>query len=574
MNKSAKAPITAWLLPIGLLMGLVFFLFFYQLGSYSLFDMDEPRYAEAAREMLERGNWITPTFNYDLRFDKPVFFYWLIAIAYKVFGVSEFSARLFSAISASLMVFMVYFVGRTQVSSKFGLFSAIILASCLQMIGLARMSVTDMTLACFMTATTLCLFKVAQSSPRWWVAAGVLSGLAVLTKGPVGIVVPGGILLIYAAMNGQFKKVFWTPWFPLGVALCGVVALPWYWLAYQENGQIFLDALFLHNMTRYNDVVSGHSQPWYFYSLVLLVGFLPWTAFLPAALVYWHKKSKALPGGLLHTQEGAPRLFLFGMVWAMFVFTFFSVAQTKLLTYILPMFPGLALMVGATWFQAVSPGVGTTEPKELPALEKTLRKHLAWSALVLFFVLLVIGVLFTLKMSMFLPREAQHISENPMNILAVAVLVLGTGGAMVLLFRQKLAWALTTQGTTMALLAVVALQGIVPHVNQATQGAMLSYLALAGEAPLVTYEIRRPSLTYYAQKRIPHIPKNDRATLEALVKTHPSVYVITKNSFMDELLAVQPLNSQLHMVSQGKRYSLLKLSTQPAPKALTPLKTP
>jgi len=108
------------------LMGIVFF---YKLGSYPLFDLDEPRYAEAAREMMERSNWITPYFNYEVRFDKPVFFYWLIALAYQWFGLSEFSARFFSAVTASGTVLMIYGFGRYWISRNYGLFSALILTT-------------------------------------------------------------------------------------------------------------------------------------------------------------------------------------------------------------------------------------------------------------------------------------------------------------------------------------------------------------------------------------------------------------------------------------------------------------
>jgi 4-amino-4-deoxy-L-arabinose transferase-like glycosyltransferase len=562
MKKTAKASPTAissartshWGLPLLGLGVLGYVLFFLNLGGYPLFDMDEPRYAEAAREMIESGNWITPYFNYELRFDKPVFFYWLIALAYQAMGVSEFSARFFSAVSAFSVVLMVFFFGRHWVSTRFGLFAAAILATSIEVIGLARMSVTDMTLSCFMAATTLCLFMVAHQSRRWWIAAAICSGLAILTKGPVGIVVPGAILFIYAALTGQFKKCFATPWFPVALVLTACLALPWYVAAYMENGQIFIDALFKHNVTRYNGVVSGHDYPVYFFVLVLLVGFLPWTAFLPASVHYWWNRFKAIvvekPLAAGNPTDMTGAVALYGFIWTVFIFLFFTAAQTKLLTYILPLFPGIALFMGASWYQLTTG----------KAAEKSgLLRWFSWSGLLLVVALLVVGSLFVASPEKFLPREAKHLSENPANLVAVSILVGGTALAVWNLFRKQPTQALTYQVSTMALLVTVAITQIVPQINQAAQGAMISYLKQAGETPLVTYEITRPSLTYYARKKILRVPQDDRATLEALLKTHPQLYVVTKNSYLDTFWKTIPASHAGQVVESGKRYTLVRL---------------
>lgn len=538
---------------VGLLL-FVFVLFFYRLGSYPLFDLDEPRYAEAAREMLERGNWITPYFNYELRFDKPVLFYWLIAWAYKLFGLSEFSARFFSAVTATLTVFMVYLFGRHWISTRAGFFSAIILSTCIMFVGLARMSITDMTLSCWMAGATLCLFMAAHRDLRWWLAAGVFSGLAVLTKGPVGIVVPGGIFCFYTLLIGDFKRCLLNRWLPLAVSICAAIALPWYWLAYQENGQIFLDALFKHNVTRYSDVVSGHQQPFYFYILVLLGGFMPWSLYLPAALKrLWHR-FKVEHQALLKSQDSRYLLSLYAFVWIVFIFTFFTLGQSKLLTYILPLFPALALLVGEMW-EAES-------LKSLDAAEKTPR-WFTLPSLLLVVVTLVGGLLFITNMKLLLPREASGIEANGYNVIAVGMMMVGCVLTALFLRTKKLAFALLSQSLTVTFVLALALQGIIPNVSRATQGAMMDFLHKTGNEPLILYEIQRPSLTYYGKRKVPRFVEEDASELLSELHKNKRTFVITKNNHVADFNRLLTPALQPQILEKGPVYSLLSVKQTP-----------
>lgn len=537
------------------LFAFVFVLFFYKLGSYPLFDLDEPRYAEAAREMLERGNWITPYFNYELRFDKPVFFYWLIAIAYQMFGVSEFAARFFSAVSGTAIMAMVYFFGRHWISARFGFFASIILASSIMFTGLSRMSITDMTLACFMTGTTLSLFMAAHQNLRWWLVAGISAGLAVLTKGPVGIVVPGAVFVLYTLLIGDFKRCLLNRWLPLALLVCVAIALPWYVLAYQENGPIFLEMLFFHNLTRFSDVVSGHQQPIYFYVIVLIAGFLPWTAYLPAAVHRLWQQARS------HRENVQARDFrylvpLFAAVWIVFIFAFFTISDTKLLTYILPLFPGLALLTGEAWYS-----------ESLESLNKRIptSKWFSIPAWLMVAVALIGGIVFTTNMDRLLPREAAGVTANEFNIIAVLFLIGGLGLTAWLISGKRLAPALVTQAWTVAVLGLVALHGIVPNVSKATQGVMLEYLAKAGNEPLVLFEIQRPSLTFYGQRRIPRYVNTERPELLRELNRNQKTFVITKTQHLPLLNRMLPETLQVNVLDKDGVYSLLSVSKSPTP---------
>ena len=296
----------------------LFALYFFRLGSTTLIDVDEPRYAEAAREMLLSGNWITPYFNWELRFDKPIFCYWLIALCYKAFGVNEFAARFPSAVMATLTVLATSWFGARTVGKQFGWMAALVTATCIEFLALGRMSVTDMTLCYFMTLTTLALYLGISENSKWFWPAGIAAGLGILTKGPVALVVPGAVALLYALLTKQAPKLFKNRHFWLALGLMLLLITPWYVAAYLQNGQQFITEFFFkHNVSRYTATVSGHYQPWYFYFIVVLVGSLPWTPLLLVALVALQR------AGLDKLSPGPLRpVMLFVLIWFYFTFTF------------------------------------------------------------------------------------------------------------------------------------------------------------------------------------------------------------------------------------------------------------
>lgn len=528
-------------------------IFFFKLGSYPLFDLDEPRYAESAREMIERGNWITPYFNYEVRFEKPVFFYWLIILAYKTFGLSEFSARFFSAVSASAMVGMLYAFGRHFISRQYGLFSALILASSLMMIGIGRMAITDMTLSCFMTGSTLCLFMAAHRNLKWWLAAGIVTGFGILTKGPVALVIPGAIFAIYTLLTGQFKRCILNRWMPLAILVSVGIAAPWYVAIYQENGPIFIESQLMNNLTRYSDVVSGHKQPPYFYTLVLLAGFMPWTPYLPAALrQLWTDFKQRRP---LVAQSNFHYLIpLFSTAWIAFVFLFFSVSSTKLLTYILPLFPALALLTASIWERFAN------TQQEIKPIDLRWFSIPSW---ILPIGILIGGAVFITNMDKLLPREAAGVEGNSYNLVAVALMFIGTTVTAWFIQRQKPANALQAQALTMALVVLVALQGIVPNISKAAQGVMMGYLRKIDGHPLMLYEIQRTSLTFYGKRRVPRYVEEQRPEILTELAKNPQTFVITKTDYLDNFRPLLPNTYQLGIVEKGPVYSLLSVRKKP-----------
>jgi 4-amino-4-deoxy-L-arabinose transferase-like glycosyltransferase len=532
-----------WILPL-----LALLLFFFRLGGYPLFDLDEPRYAEAAREMIERGDWITPYFNYEVRFDKPVFFYWLIMLAYKLFGMSEFSARFSSAVASLLTLGMVYWFGKRWISERFGLISAAILATSAMFLGIGRMSITDMTLSMLMTGTSLCLFMAAHSHLRWWLMAGVFAGLAVLTKGPVGVIVPGAIFVIYTLLIGDFKRCILNRWLPLALILCLVIALPWYVLAYQANGPEFLNALLFHNVTRFSDTVSGHKQPIYFYALVLPLGFLPWTAYLPAAIRQFMMQARQ--GHHRQVQSGNANylLPLYALVWIAFIFVFFTLSHTKLLTYILPLFPALALLTATGW---VSDSEENASPWfTLPAALLTLGA-------------LIAGVLFNTQMGNLLPREAADAQANLATLGGAVILFAGLVITTWLFSKGKRMQAFASQTLVLSVTFLIAGAGILPTIGHAAQGLMLEYLQKTGGKPLMIYEMQRPSLTFYGRRRVPRFVEEQQSQLIAELRKNPQTFVILKNNYREQFMGLLPVSMHVEILEKDAVYSLLSVKTAP-----------
>jgi 4-amino-4-deoxy-L-arabinose transferase-like glycosyltransferase len=362
----AVAVSSLWLLVIG------WIAFGWNLGNVGLIDETEPLFAEASRQMLLTGDWITPFFNGETRFDKPALIYWCQAIAYSIMGVNEWAARTPSALAAMGVIALAFYTVQWYFTKKDELekvtnlprryltaaLAAALMALNPEMIVWGRTGVSDMLLTGCIGSTLLCFFLGYAQNNRaivianwqfpnqWYLASYVLIAGAILTKGPVGIVLPGLIMIAFALYVGKFWQI-WREMRPiLGMVIVLVLSLPWYILVTWRNGWNFINAFFVyHNIERFTEVVNGHSAPWYFYFLVVLLGFAPYAVYIPESLVrlklwqrsYWLQK------------ERSQHLGLFVSLWFLGVFGFFTVSVTKLPSYVLPLMPAAAILVALSW---------------------------------------------------------------------------------------------------------------------------------------------------------------------------------------------------------------------------------
>lgn len=329
-----------------LLVALGGFLFFFRLNSPALTDPDETFYAQTAKEMLHKGEWITPYLYGKPQFEKPAFFYWLVKVSYKVFGVNEFAARFPSAVFGLIGVILMYLLGSLLFGRRAGAFAAVIFASNVEYVILARACVTDMVLTVFMLLGAYRFFCGYITGKRfYYVLSGLAFGLAVLTKGPVFAVLAIGVFLGFLIFAKDLASVRKMPvvWMILAYL---AVTVPWYLAVYKLHGNTFITEFFgFQNVTRFMASEHKIGSQVYYNIPIIMGGFFPWSVFLPFGLWHMFKKARSKDPALAREKKGS----IFTLIWFFVIFLFFTASSTKLPTYIFPSFIALALIVGVLW---------------------------------------------------------------------------------------------------------------------------------------------------------------------------------------------------------------------------------
>jgi len=381
-----------------LLLGIGSLVFFLNLGGATLWDVDEGRNTTCAMEMMASGNWIVPTFNGQLRVDKPALLYWFQILAYQTFGINEFAARLPSALAALLTVLLSYELARSMFTRTTGLLAGVIVVSMPMLCGAGRFANPDALLNLF-TVLTLTLWWIGLAERRWWwfIALGASSAFAVLAKGPVGLVLPGAVATLFLLWQREWR-VAWDRRWQLTFWTFAFIALPWYiWVGVETKGQFLYGFLFKHNLERGLNAMENHGGFPGYYLVVLLVGTAPWSIFLGVAWWYgfwstirtpwqrcrtWWTNAAETEASDAATIDDKPAAYRLLACWIAVYVLFFSLAATKLPNYVLPVVVPSAILI-ARFLQR-----WRTETLQLPAW--ILRSGIAC--------LMLIGVLFTTGM--------------------------------------------------------------------------------------------------------------------------------------------------------------------------------
>lgn len=556
MNRSG------WLYPLAALV-VATTVFFTNLGGARLFDDDEGKNSTCGREMFARGDWIVPTFNHDLRTDKPVLIYWFMMTAYGAFGISEFSARFWSAAWGVGTVLLTYALGRRLFQPSVGFWSGLALATCVMFDVAARAATPDSTLIFFATlAIWLFVRCIPNALPgkgiddrpdepapvltgaRWFhfVPTYAAMGCAVLAKGPVGVVLPTSALVLYVLLHsyrprrddepaaGWRERVvrtlrnlatllapravahaIWAMRPLVALATVGAVALPWYVaVGVQTQGAWLAGFLGKHNLERFLEPMEGHRGPIVYYVAAVIVGFFPWSIFLPLSLIEVRQK--------LHRRSSSFSPYLLLSCWAGFYIGFFSLAGTKLPSYVLPAYPALAIITGA-WINAWL---------REPARYRGFKLRAALGSLP------VVGV----GMVIALPIIARFVlpGEGWLGLLGL-ILVAGGGYA----YWQAEAGRTSRAAAAVAIAAAAFATGLFGFAAPYVSGFQNTWPVVeaaqrhaGGDARLATFDYFQPSLVYYAADRVERLASADDAA--AVLAADPDAYLVTRDVHLDELL--------------------------------------
>lgn len=490
--------------------------FFFNLGSMPFYGADEPRYARIGQEMLESGDYLTPTLDGRPWLEKPPLLYWMEAGSYALFGVSELSARLPNALLAFLAAVLLGWLGwRITREAWVAVFTFLVLASSTFFVVFGRAASTDMAIAVPYLLMMVAAFMALETDSKSWAALSGLGGaFAVLAKGPVGGVLGIGTIAAYLLLSRRkhsrsLEVVFFTSFL--------VFALPWFLLAWLVNGEnFFLTFIVSHHIARFVTDIHHHSQPFWYYLPVLLAGFFPWIFFLfPAGRGFLRQKE--------YSFSSESRLKLYLWIWALLPILFFSASSAKLPGYILPSFPPLAMLAALEWNRY-------REKKWLLIKSRILTVIVAVTATLLA-VALPVG--FHMEYGRFDIGLAVGI---PLLIGIVMGLVWARQGSVTNSF-------LAMSGGMIAFLAVLFAAGSPVIGSYHSTAGLVSQVEdqISAENPLVQYRFFHHTAIYYTDGNITPDSINSPAEMTAYIARHPrqEYFLLTTTHGWDEFHDIQ-----------------------------------
>jgi 4-amino-4-deoxy-L-arabinose transferase-like glycosyltransferase len=441
--------------------------FWWKLGALGLIDPDEPFYAQTAREMLARGDWCTPYMFGAPQFEKPILFYWLVMGAFEAFGRTEFAARFVPALFASALVALTYLFGRRTFGDRAGFCAGLVLASSLASAALSRFVLTDVVFAFFLTASLASYWMAAEDERRrgLWIAAHfACSGLAVLTKGPLGSIVP---LLTVLGFHWRAKNAS-----PLrggallaGIAVYAAITVPWYALMLVKYGRAYFETFFIHeNWERFIRAEHPSHNHWWYYLAVLAVGSLPWMPHVAIAVAR------------ARSHERSPHR-AFAGAWLLANLVFLTIAQSKLPSYAYFLFVPMSLLVGESVAALIADGF------------RSRAERIAFTAL---------GVVQALPM-LVAPLVREEVQGRLMGPVLVAGVLMA--GAVVLQLRRPsfpgVVMASASVALLIALMSTFAVEEIDGFASMRAVAAKLREDRRAPDEPIVTDRLLARGVLYY-----------------------------------------------------------------------------
>ncbi|QDD64503.1 glycosyltransferase family 39 protein [Herbaspirillum seropedicae] len=518
MRELYKSKAFVWTLLI-----LFLLVWFWMLGARVLVPTDEGRYAEMAREMVATQDWITTRLNGIKYFEKPPLQTWMNAITFELFGLGEWQARLWTGLCGLLGIGLAAYTGKRVFSARVGYYAALVLASSFFWAGMGHINTLDMGLSGMMTIA-LCALLMAQrdgasreGQRNWMLLCWAGMALAVLSKGLIGIVLPGAVLVLYTLFARD-----WAIWKRLhlvkGLLLFFAICTPWFVAVSLRNPE-FPQFFFIHeHFQRFTTKIHSRTGPWYYFIPILLLGIIPWLGVFFQSLWKGTREQRDTAGyNSLNGGRFQPKRLL--LVWAVFIFVFFSISDSKLPSYVLPIFPALALLIACY-------------------LEEADHKALAWA-----------GSLVALPSAValaFIPRVPElakdayslPLVEAHMPYLYAGALIFFIGGiAAIRLARQNKDGAVTALAATAFLAGQLLILG---HEPQGRYSAGVDYVPalqaeLKPETPIYLVGRYEQSLPFYLRRTMTLVQHADEMAFG--LKQEPQLWLPTVDAFVAQWVA-------------------------------------
>jgi 4-amino-4-deoxy-L-arabinose transferase-like glycosyltransferase len=500
-------------------------LYCFGLGSRDFWAPVEPRYAEIARVMFLKGHWFVPTINGDLYTDKPIFYFWLVLLGAKLFGgVSEWTVRLPAALGGLGLVVATYLIARDLFSARAGLLAAVVLATSMRVLWEARWAHVDTV---FCALFSFALYFGARTffrnvRPSEILLVYLFAALATLTKGLIGVVLPGLILGGFILVRRDWSliarlKLNW------GALVFFLVAGPWFYLVSQlTHGKWLTDFIYIHHIQRFT-AGAGHRQPFYYYLTTLPRDFLPWTIFaVPAVFAYRPLRFRF-----------ADPVVQFFLVWFSAVFLFFSLSDTKRDLYLLPLFPSIALFVGVYLDDLIQGRI----------VQDFLYRWLVG----VFFGLLAVAGLGAPAAAWVYYRDAWTAAVS----VSIPLLIAGGVGIFYVFWLRPLNAAIAT-AALMAVTVICASIWLMPYLESFKSPRWFSNqvrLIVPPSTQVYVYADTMNDFNYYMRREvIPVLP--DASAVDSLLRRNEDAYLIIKER---DLTRLPQLARQRVVVSEANR---------------------
>jgi 4-amino-4-deoxy-L-arabinose transferase-like glycosyltransferase len=491
--------------PVLFLLAAAILLLFLNLGNLGFIDPDEGGNAETAREMVESGDWTTPTLNGEPRFSTSPFVYWIISAAYRVLGLSEIAARAPSAVCMATLILLQYWFLTSTRGTFIALVGSLVLLLNIEMVAIGRLALTDSTLILFTTVSLYAFWRGLHGEGMQrhaFLVFYVGMAIGMLTKGLIGVVVPLLSTIPYLIVTHRWKQ-FWRRGLPIvGLLIFALVALPWYGAMLWIHGSSYLVSMKADIAGRFFDVT--HDGTIFFYLPVLFFGFFPWSGFLPAALFGIWKKWREARRSTPKNNDGKPgpqELELFAALWLIAASVFFILSAPRLPHGIGPLYPAAAILVASYWSRCLKePGT--------PGLRASL-----WTLMLLGFALGLILIASPLFYATYIEQistqypAARAVEPGIGPTAAGFVLIIGVGIVGYFgLVEHRRAGAFWAAAVTIAAAMLIVIVIMLPHFSKyfIAPPQELAYVAGVNLQPydqLILYGLPHPSLLFYAQRQ-------------------------------------------------------------------------